>query len=379
VTGEPAADDTAALKERIARRFRGQAQGCDKLGSPLYAHLLVQAASDIEAGGPVWELVEPHAHDPGGSMLALRLMGATHRLALNGQAPELAAHYPSAGGDGDAERAWDAWYRLVKGQPDVVAALIPRPVQTNEVGRAAALLAGFLTVARETGLPLRLLEIGTSAGLNLRWDQFRYTSDGRSWGPAASPVLLGVGGAVRFEPATVEIAERAGCDLHPVDVTTEDGRLTLLSFVWPDQTARFANLAGACDLAAQYPVAIDRSAADAWLRSRLAAPLEGTATVVFHSVFWQYVDADGRASITDAIETAGAAATTSSPLAWLRLEPVTTLDSDMEVRLRSWPGGRDERGRDERGRDERGHDDEGAGGERRLGVAHPHGTWVRWF
>ena len=46
-----------------------------------------------------------------------------------------------------------------------------------------------LVVARETGLGLRCLEVGTSGGLNLRWDHFRYESATGSWGDAASPVV----------------------------------------------------------------------------------------------------------------------------------------------------------------------------------------------
>ena len=64
-------------------------------------------------------------------------------------------------------------------------------MQTNEVGRAAALAPGFLTVAVETGLPLRMLEVGTSAALNLRWDRFRYDDGDTAWGDAESPVRLG--------------------------------------------------------------------------------------------------------------------------------------------------------------------------------------------
>ncbi|MCB1040214.1 MAG: DUF2332 family protein, partial [Acidimicrobiales bacterium] len=68
-----------------------------------------------------------------------------------------------------------------------LAADLRSNVQTNEVGRSATLLGGFLEVGRG-GLPLRVLEVGASAGLNLRFDRYRYVAAGRSWGPAQSPL-----------------------------------------------------------------------------------------------------------------------------------------------------------------------------------------------
>ncbi len=38
-------------------------------------------------------------------------------------------------------------------------------------------------------MPLRLLEVGASAGINLRWDRYRYEADEFSWGPA-SPLTI---------------------------------------------------------------------------------------------------------------------------------------------------------------------------------------------
>src|SRR3954451_24357272 len=149
---------TAAV---LASLFRGQAGWCLRLGSPIYEQLLTRAAEDLEAGGAVWGALEPYADLPPNFAHHLRLFGATHRMALAGDAPELAAHYPSTGGDGDAEGAWKAFAALIEQHP----VTLERAVQTNEVGRAAALLGGFLTVAQETGLGLRVLEIGASAGL----------------------------------------------------------------------------------------------------------------------------------------------------------------------------------------------------------------------
>ena len=87
-------------------------------------------------------------------------------------------------------------------------AAIACPVQTNEVGRCAALVGGFLTVAARTGLPLRLCEVGTSAGLNLRFDHYRYESDGRGWGPSPSPVRLRYCPPVSEEVPSVVVVPR---------------------------------------------------------------------------------------------------------------------------------------------------------------------------
>jgi hypothetical protein len=153
--------------------LRLQGRYCGKLGSPFYERLLQHAADDAEAGGPIAAALAGYPREPIASAMALRLMGGLHRLVLEGRAPSLAAHYPSVGGDGDAERAWAALRAYVGEHLEAVRALLDRGVQTNEVGRAAALVCGFLDVAGRARLPLRCLEIGASAGLNLRWDRFR--------------------------------------------------------------------------------------------------------------------------------------------------------------------------------------------------------------
>src|SRR5205085_9786921 len=154
--------------------------------------------------------------------LALRFMAAVHRLVLLGEAPGLAEFYPSAGGNRPAAEAWPAFEAMLEEHAEELIAGVARPCQTNEVGRSAALILGFLEVARWTPLPMRLLELGASAGLNLRWDHYRYEAAGRSWGDPASPVVL----KDRYEepvPALEGkpvVAERRGCDASPLDPTT---------------------------------------------------------------------------------------------------------------------------------------------------------------
>jgi hypothetical protein len=141
-------------------------------------------------------------------------------------------------------------------------------------GRAAALVFGFLEVAASTGLPMRLLEVGASAGLNLRFDRFRYGGGGASWCDATSPVdLTGLWADAPGQVDTsVEVVERRGCDLRPVDPTSEEGRLALRASVWADQHQRLARLRGALELAARVPAVVDAASLERWLPGQLAAP-----------------------------------------------------------------------------------------------------------
>lgn len=296
---------------------------------------------DLHAAGPVARVLEPFAPAPFEDAYVLRLFGGVHRMVLGGNAPALAAHFPSTGGDGDASAAMHALRALVHPEPppDVLDALT-RPPQTNEVGRAAALASGLLVIAEQVGHPLRLREIGASGGLNLRPDRFWYEQDGAAWGNPASPVRfvdLWRGGAPPFTPGAA-IADRRGCDRHPIDATTDDGALTLLSYVWPEPPERFARLRDAVALAHEIPVPIDRADAAVWLLDQLAEPEAGTALVVYHSVVWQYLDDGTRVALDAALTEAGRAATADTPVAWLRLEPHATSYVPAELRLTVWDG-----------------------------------------
>src|SRR4051794_36560300 len=287
----------------LAGLFRGQAGGCRKLGSPIYGEMLERAAADMEAGGPVWRTVEPYADKPLNFATHLRLMGATHRLALAGEAPALAAHYPATEGDGDADAAWTAFTELLEQRPIDLG----QAVQTNEVGRCAALLGGFLMVAEQTGLGLRMLEIGASAGLNLRWDRFRYEAADWAFGDSASPARIPceyAGGRPPLPPQ-IWVMQRAGCDPAPIDATTEDGSLTLQSFIWPDQLERLQLLRAAIEVARRTPATVDQASATDWLEERLALERGGSATVVYHSIMWGYMTDDDRARITATLQAAG--------------------------------------------------------------------------
>ena len=338
--------------ETLAERLRRQAVWCAELGSPLYASLLESAADDLELEGPVRAVLEGFQEEPGSAALALRLMGAVHRLVLDDTLPELAAHYPSTGGDGDPSTTWPVFRQALIDHRAEVRALLGTACQTNEVGRSAALVGGFLEAAHRAGLALRILEIGASAGLNLRWDRYRYESAAGAWGDDASPV--------RFTHSYVvppplnrhaTVVQRMGCDLHPIDPTSDAGALVLRSFIWADQLGRLALLDGAIEIAREMPAVVEQADAADFLRRELARPVPQVATVVFHSVFLQYVDEAGRRRIEAVISEARRSAGHDSPVFHLRLEPGKTAEARFEIRL----------------------DDE------LLGTSLAHGTGVRWL
>ncbi|HYC00329.1 MAG TPA: DUF2332 domain-containing protein [Candidatus Limnocylindrales bacterium] len=335
-----ASDTPTHTREDIANYFRLQAQYCKSLGSPFYGTLIDKIADDIEHGGVIAEILDGYPHEPAASAMALRFMGAIHRRVLSGKAPELARHYPSTGGDGNATAAWSLLRLHALDHKDELRQTVANVgVQTNEVGRAAALICGFLTVARETGLPLRCLEMGASGGLNLRWDHFRYQAGAACWGDPASPVILRDCWIQTPPPFDVEanVVERAGCDLQPIDPTSEEGRLTLLSFAWPDQLDRFRLLDAAIEVARRVPVTVERANGADWIGGKLLDATPGVATVVFHSIVIQYLDHDTRTRFLSNVAAAGRRATTDAPLAWLRMEPG---GDQTEVTLTLWPGGK---------------------------------------
>ena len=326
--------------------IRDQATACAHLGSPMYAELLERLADDVERGGPTARVLRGHEDDPGPSGLALRLAGSIHRLVLAGEADELAAFYPTTGG------AWStpgvaAVIDFLARRPDDVRPLLDQAPQTNEVGRSAALYGGLLHAASRYPLPVRLFEIGASAGLNLFADRFRYLDDtGRPWGDAGSSVVLegawlgSPAGVTRDSADEVVVVERGGGDVHPVDVTTEDGRLTLTSYVWPDMTARHARLAGAIELARRHPVRVAQLDAASYVEG--LAPADGHLTVLWHSVMWQYVPGDQQERVTARLQELGEGATVGAPLMHLFAEPTRRTPEDRHrfwVVAETWPGG----------------------------------------
>jgi hypothetical protein len=279
-----------------------------------------------------------------------------HFLALGGEAPALAARLPSTGGSPD-EQIWPVLCRTLAENEPLLRRFLDHPPQTNEVGRSAIFLGGFLEIAALSGLPLSLHEIGASAGLNLCWDRFAYDLGLHRWAASDPGLTLTAewrGPAPRLDVQPV-IAGRQACDRRPIDLADPEARLRLQGYVWPEHLDRLANLRAAMALASKIGVHVDAADALAWTARKLAARPSGKATVIYHSVVLQYFEAALRRDFAAMIEAAGAEATAERPLAWLSFEEPSSGDQ-FELTL-AWPGGE----------------------RRRLATAQAHGRWIEWL
>ena len=321
-----------------------------RVNSPLYAALSAGVLEDPE-------LLQLAGEAPVGQPPPNLLFGAVHYLLLRGVNHPLARLYPSLNGGRDVgEDALPAFRDFCLGNREAIRELIrSRRVQTNEPARSAILQPAFAVVAERSGLPLALVEVGASAGLNLAGDGYRYSYGGAEIGPADSPVLVEcrLRGELRPPAVIAPVAWRVGIDRSPVDVADADQVLWLRALVWPDQPWRAELLLRAVEAARRDPPRLLRGDALDLLPEAISGAPAGAALCVFSSfTLYQFRPAE-----RDRLEALIAAAARSRPVWRVGLEwypgekPYLELDEHREGRVR----------------------------RTRLAAAHDHGQWLEWL
>ena len=294
----------------------------------------------------------------GPDALALRAIAAFHALKLSGMAPDLTAHYPPNQTDDAALRR--VIVSTLEVHDEFLAKYLDSPPQTNEVARSSMILGAALHVAAQTRLPISLLEIGASAGLNLWFSKFSYDfGNGLSWGSAQAPLTIKSNWQGNVPPldAPLKIVDRKGCDQNPLFPSNQDDRSRILSYIWPDQLERMDRISRALEFAATQQRCVEKADAADWVECELVKPSNpATVRMLYHTVFWQYLPQETKVRITKAINSAGAVATEQTPLAWFRFETDDNHEDGGRMELTLWP----------------------EGNTRQLGRANFHGRWVRW-
>jgi hypothetical protein len=321
-----------------------QADFCSKNGAPVTAEACRALAAGLDDTTATGRRLHDWPGDPIRDALPLRLVAPYHALFRAGKI----AAFDTVEAIRAATAVHDDW----------ICDWLDGPPQTNEPARSATFMAALLVLAERFTLPFELLEIGSSAGLNLLIDRYAYDLGGSVAGLGDSPVLI------RPEwrgapppPAQVRIASVRGVDIAPIDVTDAATAERLMGYVWIDAPERVARVEAAIAMIGEKPVDLVRGDAADWVEARLGEPqAAGTCRVLMHSVVWPYLDDRRRARIIAALEAAGARATADTPLAWLRME-WDSGHTPHRIRLRQWPGGED----------------------KMLGNSHPHGAWIEWL
>lgn len=360
MTRPPSGSDTRSDAAALAEACLWQSATAARLRSPFAAEFLNRLAGGLGPESLLAGLTKRWRGRTREELIAdavpLRIMAAVHDIALEGQDPRLSEQFARAGEDTEWSQLWPLVLTVFGANADRINEFMAHEPQTNEVGRSACLLGGFLTVAAETGFPLRCFEIGASAGLNLNWDRYRYALGPHLWGDrdAGTAITADWTGAPPPLKAPVAVIERAGCDRRPVDLGDVVERRRLRAYVWADRPDRLARLDQALRTALAHQPVVERADAAEWVARKLR-PAKGAATVLYHSVVWQYLTPREQAHLERLIDELGRRATVDAPFAWLRMEPPEP-ESGMELLLSAWPGGR----------------------TRVLAAVHPHGGYIHW-
>ncbi len=289
--------------------------------SPLYEHLARRMAADDQ----LLALVTASRHNTA----PILFFACVHDVVLRQPEGELARAYRAVadGGDPAALGVWELFRGLVLTRADELSHLMAtRVVQTNEVGRSAALAAALALLADHGHRRLALVEIGASAGLNLLLDRYRitYAADDhhrQQIGPPDSPVQLAcVLHGTRRPPSPAgpapAITSRLGLDRMPVDVTDPDAVRWLQACLWPDLIERRQRLDAAVALAAADPPELWAGDALDLVDPAVAAADPGDLVVVISTWVLAYFTPSQRRQLHQVLDRLGR----SRPLVWITAE-----------------------------------------------------------
>jgi hypothetical protein len=225
----------------LSDRFKAFATRECKGSSPLYEHLSIRIAEDDE-------LLQMASHTSRDQPVPNLFFGAVHYLLLKGNSHELREYYTSIVENPrevvTAFGSFKDFCILLKNE--IIPILQSKLVQTNEVRRCSYLYPAFCYIYEKTNKPLALIEIGTSAGLQLLWDKYSYSYNTHEvYGDSLSE--LRIISEIRGDKQTIlhkqcpPVVTRIGIDLHINDLEDPEDALWLKSLIWPEHAERRNN------------------------------------------------------------------------------------------------------------------------------------------
>jgi hypothetical protein len=220
----------------ISQRFKTFAEQECHQSSPLYEHLSLKIANDEE-------LLALCTSCRKGQPVPNLLFGAVHYILMNHSSHALRNYYPSLVEEPLPVTGSFSHFKdfCLQNRHRLTHLLQNKIVQTNEVRRCAYLYPAFCYMYERANKHLALIEIGTSAGLQLAWDQYQYQYNQQetTFGNASSGVKITSEILGQTFPHLLSVpppvSSRTGYDLH---INKEQDFPWLLALIWPEHTER---------------------------------------------------------------------------------------------------------------------------------------------
>lgn len=212
--------------------------------SPLYQRLIDVIASDPD----LLDVLNAMESSPRPNVM----LAGVQLLLMKGDGEDLASFYPNqATSARDLDDIDEPFRRFVlEHRSDLVEIGRHRRTQTNECRRCVALLPAIWALPVDS---FHLVDLGTSAGLNLQMLRYHYEWGDTEWGPDSTVRLTTESRGGPVTPRPVATLTRTGLDLEPLDPTDPEDRLWLEALVWPEHHDRRQRLQAALALAAADP------------------------------------------------------------------------------------------------------------------------------
>lgn len=291
--------------------------------SPLYAALCLLLAEDQTA-------LSMYAEVPGTQRRPNLLLAALHYSVLCDQSHSFAGWFKTVDGTRTADdpELQKALSSFVTERFEELKELVSKgATQTNEVGRSALVLPALATLGAEQAKPVAIVEIGTSAGLNLRPDAYALAyknPDGTTTtvGPQAATVRIATDSSQSPEPLpfaaieAIRLGSRIGVDLNPLDPTDEFQARWLCALIWPDDTVRFLRLRAALKFAAENPIPVVQGDAVETIRAHIASVPTEEYPVVLTTWVLTYLTEPQRQAFSQELDRAAQ----TRDFAWIAME-----------------------------------------------------------
>lgn len=294
--------DTDLLSQRFQRFAANECSG----SSRLYEFLSTGISRDNE-------MLELSSHASFGQPVPNLLFASVHYLLLSGTHHELQEFYPSVTNNPcPVEESFLPFKNFcLSHREEIINLLQTRLVQTNEIRRCTYLYPSFCYIYEKMNKPLSLVEIGTSAGLQLLWDRYSYSYGTESvYGDPNSSVHLTAemrrGNSPTLSRNSPPVASKVGIDLHVIDLSKDDDYLWLKSLIWSEHKERLELFEKAAQLFNANPMHLVEGDGVSLLPDIVEQVPQDSILCIFHTHVANQIPEDSKKGLLKNIRTIGA-------------------------------------------------------------------------